>query len=89
MTDQNCLYRVIFNLCENASNHSEKIFIKVSNKNRLMQISIEDNGQEFRINLKKKVFKPFFRIDNSRNLNKAGSGLGLSIANELVKKLKR
>ena len=88
MTDQNCLYRVIFNLCENASNHSEKIFIKVSNKNRLMQISIEDNGPGIPDKFKKKVFKPFFRIDNSRNLNKAGSGLGLSIANELVKKLK-
>ena len=32
--------------------------------------------------------KPFFKIDRSRNLNEGGSGLGLSIANELVKKLK-
>ncbi len=53
-----------------------------------MQISIEDNGPGIPDKFKKKVFKPFFRIDNSRNLNKAGSGLGLSIANELVKKLK-
>ncbi len=88
MTDQNCLYRVVFNLCENASNYGDKILINVSNKNKLMQISIEDNGPGIPDKYKKKVFKPFFRIDNSRNLNKAGSGLGLSIANELVKKLK-
>ena len=44
--------------------------------------------QGYQINLKKKIFKPFFKIDDSRNLNQGGSGLGLSIANELVKKLK-
>ena len=37
--------------------------------------------------LKIRMGQPFFKIDNSRNLNEQGSGLGLSIANELVKKL--
>ena len=62
MTDQNCLYRVIFNLCENASNHSEKIFIKVSNKNRLMQISIEDNGPGIPDKFKKKFLNRFSEL---------------------------
>ena len=43
-------------------------------------------GLVFEIVLKK-VFKPFFKVDHSRNLNQGGSGLGLSINNELVKKL--
>ncbi len=43
--------------------------------------------QVFLIIKKKKVFKPFYRIDNSRNQNQAGTGLGLSIANELIKTL--
>ena len=31
------------------------------------------------------VFKPFYRIDKSRGLNKSGVGLGLSIAQDIVK----
>ena len=38
---------------------------------------------------KRKIFKPFFKIDDSRNLDKGGSGLGLSIASELSKKLRQ
>ena len=30
------------------------------------------------------IFKPFYRIDNSRNLDKIGAGLGLSIAMDIV-----
>ena len=31
------------------------------------------------------VFKPFYRIDKSRGLNKSGVGLGLSISQDIVK----
>ena len=31
------------------------------------------------------VFKPFYRIDKSRNQNKSGVGLGLSIANDIIR----
>ena len=42
-----------------------------------------------KINIRKKVFNPFYKIDTSRNLNESGSGLGLSIAKELSKKSKQ
>ena len=29
--------------------------------------------------------KPFYRIDKSRGLNKSGVGLGLSIANDIIR----
>ena len=32
----------------------------------------------------KNVFKPFFRIDKSRSLNKSGIGLGLAIVEDIV-----
>ena len=51
-------------------------------------IDIEDDGPGIPNKFKRDVFKPFFKIDDSRNLNQGGSGLGLSIANELIKKLK-
>ena len=34
-----------------------------------------------------KIFRPFYKLDKSRNLNSAGSGLGLSIAKEIVTKM--
>ena len=30
------------------------------------------------------VFKPFFRLDTARNLNKGSVGLGLSIARDII-----
>ena len=41
------------------------------------------------INREEKIFQPFFKVDDSRNLEKGGSGLGLSIASELLKKLRQ
>ena len=87
-TDKKYLFRIIFNLCQNASKYGENIFIKAKKKSNLLFIEIEDDGPGIPDKFKKKVFKPFFKIDDSRNLNHGGSGLGLSIANELIKKLK-
>ena len=87
-TDKNYLFRVIFNLCENASKYGENILIKAKKKSNSLLIDIEDDGPGIPSKFKKKIFKPFFKIDDSRNLNQGGSGLGLSIANELIKKLK-
>ena len=50
-------------------------------------IDIEDDGPGIPNSEKSNIFKPFFKIDDSRNMNNEGSGLGLSIANELVKTL--
>jgi two-component system osmolarity sensor histidine kinase EnvZ len=87
-TDRNYLFRIIFNLCENASKYGENILIKATKRSNSLLIDIEDDGPGIPNKFKKKVFKPFFKIDDSRNLNQVGSGLGLSIANELIKKLK-
>ena len=31
------------------------------------------------------MFKPFYRLDDSRNLNQSGVGLGMSIAEDIVR----
>ena len=86
-TNKNYLYRVIFNLVENASKFGKSINIKVKKKLKLLTIEIEDDGPGIPDYDKNNIFKPFYKIDSSRNINKGGSGLGLSIANELIKKL--
>ena len=86
-TDKNSLFRIIFNLFENASRYGSKIYINVNKKNQKVIINIEDNGPGIDEKFIKQIFKPFYKIDNSRNLNKSGSGLGLSIAKDLAKNI--
>jgi two-component system osmolarity sensor histidine kinase EnvZ len=87
-TDKNSLFRIIFNLFENAARYGTKIEISAKKNIQFIIIEIEDNGPGIENQYRKKIFKPFYKIDNSRNLNKSGSGLGLSIAKELSKKIK-
>jgi two-component system osmolarity sensor histidine kinase EnvZ len=87
-TDKNSLYRIIFNLFENASRFGDQIIISAKKEFNTLVINIEDDGPGIHAKHKEKVFKPFYKIDNSRNLNQGGTGLGLSIANELTKKIK-
>ena len=86
-TDKNSLFRIIFNLFENASRYGSKINISVQKNIQNVIINIEDNGPGIDEKLMKQIFKPFYKIDNSRNINKSGSGLGLSIARDLAKKI--
>jgi len=86
-TDKNSLFRIMFNLFENASRYGSKIHINANKKSQKVIISIDDNGPGIDEKFIKHIFKPFYKIDNSRNLNKSGSGLGLSIAKDLAKKI--
>ena len=86
-TDKNSLFRIIFNLFENASRYGSKINIYVKRNIKNVVINIEDNGPGIDEKLMKQIFKPFYKIDNSRNLNESGSGLGLSIAKDLAKNI--
>ena len=78
-TDKSCLYRIIFNLYENAIKFGTLVKIKVIKETNYYMIFIKDNGPGVPYQLRGKIFKPFFKIDDSRNLDKGGSGLGLSI----------
>ena len=46
---------------------------------------IDDDGPGIPENEYKNIMKPFYRIDKSRGQNKSGVGLGLSIANDIIR----
>ena len=48
-------------------------------------IYVDDDGPGIPKNEYEKVIKPFYRIDESRGQNKSGVGLGLSIANDIIR----
>ena len=50
-----------------------------------MIILIDDDGPGIPESEYQNVLKPFYRIDKSRGQNKSGVGLGLSIANDIIR----
>lgn len=74
--------RCIVNLLENAQHHANHIWICVKSSPQWLTILVEDNGPGIPAEKRELAFKPFHRLDVSRNLNTAGVGLGLAIAKD-------
>tara|TARA_B100001939_G_scaffold151739_1_gene131103 strand:+ start:2426 stop:3757 length:1332 start_codon:yes stop_codon:yes gene_type:complete len=81
------LKRCIINIINNAKAYGDKIIIKLSESDYEININIEDNGPGISEKDYEKALKPFQRLDSSRNQNIAGSGLGLSISQDIIKTL--
>ena len=79
------LKRCFNNIIENGLNYATNVQINVTRLTNRVNISIDDDGPGIPINQYKNVFKPFYRLDDSRNLNHSGVGLGMSIAEDIVR----
>ena len=77
--------RCFNNIIENGLNYATKVYISVTKSTNRVNIFIDDDGPGIPINQYKNVFKPFYRLDDSRNLNQWGVGLGMSIAEDIVR----
>jgi len=82
---KNALKRCFNNIIENALSYATNAYVAVSKSTSRVIILIEDDGPGIPINQYKNVFKPFYRLDESRNLNHLGVGLGMSIAEDIVR----
>ena len=78
------LKRCIINLINNAKAFGDEILISLDENNKEITITIEDNGPGIAKKDYEKALRPFQRLDSSRNQNIAGSGLGLSISQEIM-----
>ena len=78
------LKRSFENIIQNALTYGKDVFINVQKGNKKVIIMIEDNGPGIPEDQYKNVFKPFFRLDQSRSLNKSGVGLGLAIVEDII-----
>ncbi len=84
--------RALINLIDNAFNYGTQVTLSASLSENNLMIIIDDNGPGIPENERGNVLKPFYRIDNSRNLDKkssprterGGSGLGLAIAMDAI-----
>ncbi len=81
----NAIKRCLANLIDNGLSYGKKINIIVKKTINNVLIFVDDDGPGIPENEYQNVMKPFYRIDKSRGQNKSGVGLGLSIANDIIR----
>lgn len=81
--NRTALKKILINLLHNASKYTTNGHITTKVKNNT--IVIEDTGIGIDLHFSRTVFEPFVSLDESRNREKNGFGLGLSIASNLAK----
>ena len=74
--------RAIINLVDNANHYAKTIEIRLRASKDTVEIIIDDDGPGILPERRQDVFKPFYRIDNARNLDSVNVGLGLTIARD-------
>ena len=82
---KNLIKRCLNNLLDNAINFSKNIKVKEQKLKKSVLIFIEDDGPGIPPSEYENVFKPFYKVDKSRNQTKSSVGLGLSIASDIIR----
>ena len=76
--------RAITNLIINSKKYAETVRVELEYNLEHAVITIDDNGPGIAPEHRDDVFKAFFRLDPSRNTDTGGTGLGLTIAKDIV-----
>jgi PAS domain S-box-containing protein len=88
MADSDRLKQVLMNLLKNAENYTlagTEIAVSAREEGDNLIIEVKDKGPGISEEMQKRIFEPYFRIENDREkLNGLGLGLGLPIARNLI-----
>ena len=82
------LYRVLFNLTENAIKYNRtggSVELSVEQEHGQAAIRVRDTGPGIAEEYRDSIFQPFFRVDKSRSRAMGGVGLGLALVQEIVR----
>ena len=78
------LNRCLTNLVVNSEKYAKNLLIDIKRLGATAVITFDDDGPGIPVGEREHVFKPFYRLDQARNLDKVGVGLGLSVARDVV-----
>ncbi len=81
---KSALKRCFENVIQNGLIYGKKVYVNLQKSSNRVTIMFEDDGPGIPEEQHKNVFKPFFRLDKSRSLNKSGVGLGLAIVEDII-----
>jgi two-component system osmolarity sensor histidine kinase EnvZ len=77
--------RCLGNLVANAQRHARNIVLQASREQRFIAIHVDDDGPGIAPEHREEVFRPFYRLDEARNQDESGAGLGLAIARDIAR----
>jgi signal transduction histidine kinase len=84
--DADALRRVVRNLGENAARHaSSRVDIALADRGHDVVLTVDDDGPGIPESERERVLQRFVRLDEARSRDDGGSGLGLSIVDEVVR----
>ena len=81
----NALRRCLANLISNAARFASQVWIRAGQVGDTIEITVDDDGPGIPEGQREEVFRPFFRLEGSRNPLTGGIGLGLTIARDVVR----
>lgn len=78
--------RAVENLIGNAVRYGSRVEVQVTQTDRQLRITVEDNGPGIPAERRDEAVRPFTRLDSARDPNRGGGvGLGLSIAADVAR----
>ncbi len=77
--------RCLGNVIGNARRYGSHIWVTMLRTRDGVDILIDDDGPGIPEDQRENVFRPFFRLDPSRNPSTGGVGLGLTIARDVAR----
>lgn len=83
------IFRAIYNVVENAVKYSSEystVDFWIEKELNYVKIHVKDHGVGIPEDEVPKIFDRFYRVDKTRDRKTGGSGLGLSIVYEIIKK---
>lgn len=83
-THPHAFSRLVANIISNAFRYADSLKVTVNSEADRIVMHFDDDGPGIPAENREDVFKPFFRLDEARNLNESGTGLGLSIARDIA-----
>ena len=86
MVRPNAIRRCLLNLIDNAVKYGEFAHITLKREGAKVSITIIDGGPGIPEHQLQKVLQPFMRLEDSRSRTSGGTGLGLTIANNIAEK---
>ena len=81
----NAFMRLVGNLASNSLRYADTLHVEARHSAKWLTLTFDDNGPGIPEASREDVFKPFYRLDEARNLNASGTGLGLAIVRDIAR----
>ncbi len=82
---RDAIKRCIDNLLSNALRYGKKAKVAMAVRPNAVDVIVDDDGPGVPSDKREEVFRPFYRLEESRNKDTGGVGLGLTIARDIAR----